>query len=187
MWRMYYLRFTKGMVFKLVVSILVAQAAGVVGSLFTTPSIPTWYEFLIKPYFNPPSWLFGPAWLTLYVLMAVAAFFVWMEGWEKKEVRIALSIYGVQLVLNTLWSILFFGLRSPLYGFLGIVPLWIAIALTIMLFYGISRKAAYLMIPYIVWVSFAAILNFTVWQLNPWPYGKLIIDILTIKGLIALL
>ncbi|MFB0562026.1 MAG: TspO/MBR family protein [Candidatus Lokiarchaeia archaeon] len=173
-------------VLKLIVSILIAEFAGIIGSVFTTPSIPIWYEFLIKPSFNPPSWLFGPVWTTLFLLMGISAYLVWIEGWENKEVKIALSVYGVQLVLNTLWSILFFGLQSPFAGFLGIIPLWIAIVLTILLFYKISKKAAYLLIPYILWVSFAAILNFTIWQLNPWPYGQLIIDILILQGLAAL-
>lgn len=98
--------------FKLVVSVLIALTAGIIGSVFTTPSIPIWYEFLIKPPFNPPSWLFGPAWTTLYILIGISAYLVWVEGWENKEVKIALSVYGVQLVLNALWSILFFGLQS---------------------------------------------------------------------------
>ncbi len=171
---------------KLVVSVIIALFAGIIGSVFTTASIPIWYNFLIKPPFNPPSWLFSPVWTILYILIGTSAYLVWMVGWENKEVKIALSVYGVQLVLNTLWSILFFGLQSPFLGFLGIVPLWISIVLTILLFYRVSKKAAYLLIPYILWVSFAAILNFTVWQLNPWPYGQLIINFMIFQGLATL-
>lgn len=177
---------TESKVFKLVVSIIIAEAIGIIGSFFTTPSIPIWYEFLIKPSFNPPSWIFAPVWTTLFLLMGIAAYFVWIQGWENKDVKIALTVYGTQLALNLLWSILFFGLQSPFSGFLEIILLWIAIALTIITFYKISKKAAYLMIPYILWVSFAAILNFTIWQLNPWPYGGLIINILIFLGLASL-
>jgi len=151
---------------KLVIAIVVSQLAGVIGSVFTISSIPTWYTTLQKPSFSPPNWIFGPAWTTLYFLMGVAAFLVWRHGFEKKEVRRALTIFGGQLVLNALWSIIFFGLHNPFWAFIEIIVLWLAILWTIFAFYKISRPAAYLLLPYILWVSFAAYLNYSIWILN---------------------
>ncbi len=110
--------------------------------------------------------MFGPVWITLYAMMGVAAYLVWNEGIEKKEVRIALGLFAVQLVLNSLWSFLFFGLKNPLYGLIEIVVLWIVILLTILKFWGISKTAGWLLIPYILWVSFATLLNFAIFRLN---------------------
>lgn len=149
-----------------VLSIVVCEGAGLIGSLATFPSIPTWYASLEKPAFNPPNWLFGPVWATLYALMGIAAFLVWRQGIRKREVKIALGIFLVQLVLNSLWSIVFFGLNSLLGGLVVILPLWVAILLSIVTFYRISKTAGVLLIPYILWVSFATILNFSLWQLN---------------------
>jgi len=146
--------------------ILLSFLAGAIGSLFTFSAIPNWYATLVKPSFAPPNWLFGPAWTTLYVLMGISAYFIYQKGWKNKPVRFALSIFGVQLALNALWSILFFGLRSPLYGLMGIIPLWLSIAFCIRLFYPIDKKAAYLLVPYILWVTFATLLNFSIWMLN---------------------
>ncbi|MBN2517805.1 MAG: tryptophan-rich sensory protein [Candidatus Altiarchaeota archaeon] len=151
---------------KLIVAILVSEMAGIIGSVFTTPAIPTWYATLEKPFFNPPSWVFAPVWTTLFVLMGIAAYLVWEKGFEKKEVRKALSIFGVQLVLNTMWSILFFGAQSPLLAFIEIIILWFAILLTIVKFWRISKNAGLLLIPYIAWVSFASVLNLSIWLLN---------------------
>lgn len=151
---------------KLVVSILVCQLAGIIGSVFTAPAIPTWYAQLKKPIFTPPSWLFAPAWITLFFLMSISLYLIWSRGLDKKQVRNSLIIFAVQLILNILWSLLFFGLRSPLLGLIDIVLLWFAILATILNFYRISPKAAFLLIPYILWVSFAALLNFSIWQLN---------------------
>ncbi|NYZ78659.1 tryptophan-rich sensory protein [Candidatus Micrarchaeota archaeon] len=153
----------------LIATILICEIAGVIGSLFTYQSIPDWYNTskLNKPSFTPPSWLFAPVWVTLYFLMGVSAYLIWEKGAKKKEVRNALSIFGVQLFLNVLWSILFFGLRCPLCGFVEIILLWLAIAATIIKFNKLSRAAAFLLIPYILWVTFAALLNFYVWMLNP--------------------
>lgn len=149
-----------------VLSIVVCEGAGLIGSLATFPSIPTWYASLEKPAFNPPNWLFGPVWATLYALMGIAAFLVWRQGIRKREVKIALGIFLVQLVLNSLWSIVFFGLNSLLGGLVVILPLWVAILLSIVTFYRISKTAGVLLIPYILWVSFATVLNFSLWQLN---------------------
>jgi len=151
---------------KLVIAIVVSELAGIVGSVFTVSSIPTWYATLQKPSFSPPNWIFGPAWTTLYFLIGIAAFLVWKKGLERKDVKIALGVFGVQLFLNTLWSIIFFGLHNPFWAFIEIIVLWLAILATISAFYKISRPAAYLLLPYILWVSFAAVLNFSIMILN---------------------
>ena len=152
--------------FKLVITIVVSELAGVIGSVFTVSSIPTWYATLQKPSFSPPNWIFGPAWTTLYFLMGVAAFLVWRHGVERKEVKTALAIFGGQLILNTLWSIIFFGLHNPFWAFIEIIILWLAILLTIISFYKISKTAVYLLLPYILWVGFASVLNFSILILN---------------------
>jgi benzodiazapine receptor len=153
-------------IFKLIVSIIACQFAGVIGSAFTTPAIPTWYAALVKPPFTPPSWLFAPAWITLYVLMGISASLVWRVGLDQKRVRTALILFLVQLVLNALWSVAFFGLQSPLGGIIVIVLLWVAILLTILKFFRISTAAGALLVPYIAWVTFAATLNAYIYVLN---------------------
>jgi benzodiazapine receptor len=152
---------------KLVVSIVACQAAGAIGSIFTTPAIPTWYAALEKPFFTPPNWLFAPAWITLYLLMAIAAFLVWRQGLGQKGVNSALLVFLVQLVLNALWSVVFFGLHSPLWGAVVILALWVAILLTIIRFFKLSTAAGALLLPYILWVSFASALNIAILVLNP--------------------
>lgn len=151
---------------KLAAAVFVCLSAGFIGSFFTVGAIPTWYATIQKPAFNPPSWVFGPVWTTLYVLMGISAYLIWMKGWDKKEVRIALFMFSLQLFLNVLWSVLFFGINRIFYAFIEIVFLWAAILATILLFNRISRNAALLLIPYILWVSFAAFLNYSLWQLN---------------------
>lgn len=152
---------------KLFIAVAASLMAGVVGSIFTAQSIPTWYASLNKPSFNPPNWVFTPVWTTLYILMGLAAYLVWDKGWSRRDVRVALDLFGAQLVLNTVWSIIFFGLRNLFYAFIEIMILWVAVALTIKRFYDIDKRAAYLLIPYIFWISFASILNYFVWQMNP--------------------
>ena len=154
-------------IFKLIISIVACQCAGLVGSMFTMSAIPTWYATLEKPPFTPPNWLFAPAWGTLYLLMGISAFIVWRKGLENRWVRGALIVFLIQLILNALWSVVFFGLESPLYGIIVIVALWIAILFTILKFLKISRAAGGLLLPYILWVSFAAVLNISIWVLNP--------------------
>ncbi|CAG0993384.1 Tryptophan-rich protein TspO [Methanosarcinales archaeon] len=151
---------------KLIVSITICLFAGFLGSFFTIPAIPTWYATLTKPSFAPPNWLFFPVWTTLFVMMGISLYLVWRRGLEGQQVKNALVIFAVQLILNVLWSAAFFGLRSPLSGLIEISILWISIAFTIMIFMKISRTAGLLLIPYIIWVSFAAILNFMIWRLN---------------------
>ncbi|MBW3022657.1 tryptophan-rich sensory protein [Candidatus Woesearchaeota archaeon] len=150
----------------LVISLAVCQLAGFIGSIFNVSSIPTWYETLNKPSFNPPNWIFAPVWTTLFVLMGISLYLVWSKGLKKKGVKSAVYVFGGQLALNTLWSILFFGLRSPTLAFVEIIILWLAILWTIIKFYKISKTAAYLLIPYIAWVSFAVLLNFVFVLLN---------------------
>ena len=151
---------------KLAISIVACQLAGVIGSFATSSSVTTWYPELIKPTFNPPSWLFAPVWIILYALMGVALYMVWDKGIKTKQSKWAIKLFGFQLGLNSLWSVLFFGLKNPLLAFLEIIILWTAILLMIMAFRRISKPAAYLLIPYILWVSFAAILNFSLFYLN---------------------
>lgn len=151
---------------RLIISIVLAQATGIIGSLFTYSEIPTWYMTLNKPSFNPPSWVFGPVWTTLFLLMGIAAFLVWKSGWSRIDVKKALGVYALQLVFNMTWSIVFFALHSPGWAFLNLIILWILIAWTMISFYKISKTATYLLIPYIAWVSFAGILNYTLWMLN---------------------
>jgi benzodiazapine receptor len=152
---------------KLVISVAVPILVGFFGSLFTTAdSLNNWYANLNKPPFNPPNWVFGPVWTTLYVLMGVAAFLVWRKGLGERGVRLALVCFIVQLVLNALWTPLFFGLRSPLAGLIDIVLLLAAIGLTTMLFLRISKPAGVLLVPYILWVLFATILNASIFLLN---------------------
>ncbi len=155
---------------KLLVSLALPQLAGLIGSLFTSSVIPTWYATINRPSLSPPNWIFGPVWTTLFILMGIAFYLVWTKWavlpWTKRQKRLALALFGVQLVLNTLWSIIFFGLQSPGGALIEIVFLWLAIAATIITFAKISRPAAWLLVPYIAWVSFASYLNYAIWSLN---------------------
>ncbi|MDO8499571.1 MAG: TspO/MBR family protein [bacterium] len=155
---------------KLIITIITSELAGIIGSVFTTPSITGWYAGIIKPVLNPPAWVFGPVWTTLFALMGVAAFIVWKKGLDRRNVKIALGIFIGQLVLNTLWSIIFFGLHSPGGALVEIAFLWLAILATIIAFYKISKPAAWLLVPYILWVSFASYLNFAIWSMNSGGY-----------------
>ena len=150
----------------LAASIAVALAAGIIGSLFTMPSIPTWYAQLEKPAFTPPSWVFGPVWTLLYVLMGTAFFLAWKKNFKGAKRNVAIGAYALQLALNVLWSIAFFGWHSPLAGLVVIVLLWLSIAATMVVFFRVSKTAAWLLLPYLLWVSFASLLNYAVWMLN---------------------
>jgi tryptophan-rich sensory protein len=153
-------------IFKLIISIVACLGAGAIGSVFTRSAIPTWYANLEKPFFTPPNWLFAPAWTLLYILMGIAAFLVWRKGLGNRQVRTTLIVFLIQLVLNSLWSVVFFGLESPLSGLIVISILWVAILVTIIKFFRISRVASVLMWPYLLWVTFAAVLNASIWLLN---------------------
>ncbi|MBW2967071.1 tryptophan-rich sensory protein [Candidatus Woesearchaeota archaeon] len=150
-------------------SVVVCLLAGFIGSLFNVRSIPGWYETIEKPFFNPPNWVFGPVWTVLYILMGIALYLIlvhWKERKKHKQVRNATVAFGIQLLLNAAWSALFFGLQSPMLAFIEILLLLAAIVYTTYLFFSISRPAAYLMMPYILWVTFASVLNLSIWILN---------------------
>lgn len=153
-------------IIKLVVSIVTCQLAGFIGSLFTTPSIPTWYATIKKPSFTPPNAVFGPVWTMLFLLMGISAYLIWRKGLQDKNVKWALMIFIVQLVLNVLWSILFFGLHHPFLAFIEIIVLWLVILATLISFMKLSKPAGILLLPYLIWVAFAAILNYQLWKLN---------------------
>ncbi len=144
---------------QLVFSILLCEGAGILGSLFTFSSIPTWYATLNKPVFSPPNFIFGPVWTLLYLLMGISLYLVW----QKKKVPF---VFWIQLLLNAAWSIVFFGLKNPTLAFVNIVALWIAIFITIRAFARVNKTAAYLLYPYLIWVSFASILNLAIVLLN---------------------
>ena len=149
---------------KLISSIVVVGLAGAFGSLFTTPTIPGWYAGLAKPLLNPPAWVFGPTWTILYLLMGVSLWLVWTsQSGEKSK---ALWLFAIQLVLNTIWSPIFFGAQSISGALTIIVLLWAAIVLTLKIFTKISRPAAWLLVPYLLWVTFAGYLHFAIWMLN---------------------
>lgn len=151
----------------LVLFIIVCELAGAIGAVFTTPSIPVWYATLLKPSFSPPNWVFFPVWTALYLMMGISAYLVWTFDIRKKNVLGSLMVFFGQLGLNTLWSVVFFGMRSILGGFIIIIAMWFAIAYTIVSFGKISRDAALILFPYLMWVTFATILNFALLILNP--------------------
>lgn len=155
-----------GNIGRIVVSIGFPLLCGFLGSLATRPAISTWYAGLAKPSFSPPNWLFGPAWTVLYILMGIAAFLVWNRGLGAPGVKAALLLFLVQLALNLAWSFIFFAGRSPAWGFVEILALWVAIVVTMVLFFRVSAAAGWLMVPYIGWVSFATVLNGAIMALN---------------------
>jgi len=174
---------------RLVTCIIICEMAGAIGAFFTTPQIGGWYRTLEKPSFNPPSWIFGPVWTTIFVLMGISLFLVWDKKWvvtneigsqnaktwnkwsasllsgSWKKLNIVL-IFSLQLFLNVLWSFIFFGLHNPGLAFFELIMLWVAIIFTAVNFYRVSKNAALLLVLYIVWVSFAAVLNLSIWLLN---------------------
>lgn len=152
---------------ELLICCAVPFLVGLMGSLFTTAdSLGNWYADLNKPFFNPPNWIFGPVWTTLYIMMGISAYLVWQKDINRKAVHIVLACFAVQLFLNAIWTLLFFGLHSPLLGLIDIVLLLNAVIVTIFAFFQISRPAALLLIPYLAWVSFATVLNASIYLLN---------------------
>lgn len=151
---------------KLLISLVAPQLAGLIGSLFTRDAISEWYVELVRPTIAPPSWIFAPVWTTLYLLMGIACYLVWRKGIKECGVMLALGLFAGQLVLNTLWSIIFFGARNPGLAFAEIIVLWCAIVATMVAFYRVSRPAMWLLVPYLAWVSFAGYLNYSFWMLN---------------------
>jgi benzodiazapine receptor len=151
----------------LILAVLACLIAMAVGAAATAPNIDGWYASLTRPSWTPPSWVFGPVWTVLYLMMAVSVWLVWRR--RETDVRRPLVLFAVQLTLNVGWSWLFFSLHAPLAAMIEIVVLWIAIAATIASFWRYSRTAAILLIPYLVWVTYATTLNFGFWQLNIQP------------------
>jgi benzodiazapine receptor len=150
----------------ILVFIIICELAGLIGSVFTMPSVPGWYAGLVKPPFNPPNWVFAPVWTALYALMGLSAYLVYKKGWEKYEVRRALAVFAAQLLLNVLWSVVFFGAHAILGAVVVIILLGTMILASIWLFSRISKPAAYLLTPYILWVGFATVLNISLYILN---------------------
>lgn len=157
---------------RLLISLIITLSAGLIGSLATSTSLQIWFPTLSKPAFNPPNWLFAPVWTILFILMGISFFIIWNEGAEKKKDKnkeyrkSALMFFTIQLVANILWSLLFFFFQNPFLAFVEIIVLFSTIVLVIYYFKSINRTAAWLLIPYLFWVSFAAVLNFAIWQLN---------------------
>ncbi|HCL95607.1 TPA: TspO protein, partial [candidate division WWE3 bacterium] len=147
---------------KLIISLIVTFAAAALGSYFTTPNISTWYASLNKPFFSPPEWIFAPVWSLLYILMAIALYLVWKKDSPQQDKTKAIILYAIQLSLNALWSVIFFGMREPGIALAEIVVLETVIILTALSFRKMSKVAARLFIPYIIWVGFAAILNLSI-------------------------
>jgi tryptophan-rich sensory protein len=152
---------------KLIVSILIVFLAGAVGTVFTLKEITTWYVTLPKPAWTPPNWAFGPVWSFLYILMGIALFLVWREGLDRRDVQIAITVFAVQLVINVVWSLVFFGTHNIAGGLIMVIILWISILINIIVFYRISKPAGLILVPYIIWVSIASYLNYSVFILNP--------------------
>jgi tryptophan-rich sensory protein len=140
--------------------------AGIIGSIFTASSVANWYPTLVMPSFTPPGFYIGLIWIVLFTLMGISLFLIWRETPRNQAARIALSFFSAQLIVNVLWSVAFFGMRSPISGLVVIALLWVLILITIIKFWPKNRTAALLLIPYIVWVSIAACLNYYIWRLN---------------------
>lgn len=157
----------KPFVLPVVIGVLICLAAGLLGSMVTMPAVESmWFIDLNKPVFQPPNWLFAPVWTILYILMGVAAGIVYVEGKNKMEGKTALILFAVQLVLNILWSFMFFGVHTLLGASVNIVLLWGTLLATIIYFFKLNRAAGWMMIPYILWVTFATILTITLFVMN---------------------
>ena len=152
--------------YKLIIAILIPLAIGSLAGFFTASSVNGWYTTLVKPSFNPPNWLFAPVWTTLYIMMGIAFFIIWKSNANEVVKRTAITLYIIQLILNFCWSIIFFYAQQPGWALVDILLMWIFILLTIRWFAKISAVSAWLLVPYLCWVSFATILNYAIWKLN---------------------
>ena len=152
---------------KLVLSILLPQLVGIVSGLASVGGTREWYDTLVKPSFTPPTWVFGPAWTLLYFMMGIALYLVWRKGLSESGAKSALVFFLVQMALNGFWSPLFFGMQAPGLALIDIILLWCAVVVTIYLFFRQNKIAGMLLIPYWAWVTFATLLNYSFWQLNP--------------------
>lgn len=150
---------------KLIISILLPLSVGAIAGMFTSQAVPIWYASLNKPSFSPPNWVFGPVWTTLYILLGISFFLIWKEE-ASKERDLAIKVFSIQMLLNFAWSFLFFYFNLIGAALIEIILLWISIASMIYLFYKIKPVAAYMNIPYLLWVSFATILNAGYYFLN---------------------
>ncbi len=151
---------------KLFISILLPVLVGAIAGMFTSSGVTGWYAIANKPWFNPPNWIFAPVWTMLYILMGIALFIIWKSETDKILKQTAVTLFVIQLALNFFWSFIFFKLQQPGWAFAEIILMWVMILLTIIWFGKISSPAAWLLVPYICWVSFAAVLNFSIWKLN---------------------
>lgn len=151
-------------ILKLVGSIALCQSAGLIGSFFTVSSIQNWYNLLNQPSFRPPNWLFGPVWTILYTLMGISFYLIWIK--KGPLVKQALTIFLIHLFFNATWSIVFFGLHNIFLALINILVIWVFIVVLINKFWSLDKRASILLIPYLAWVSFATILNYSIWILN---------------------
>ena len=151
---------------KLIISILIPVLVGAISGYFTSSGVNGWYALANKPWFNPPNWIFAPVWTTLYVLMGIAFFLVWKSEPTNLIKKTAIVLFAFQLLLNFFWSFIFFKLQQPGWAFAEIILMWVMILLTILWFGKISSTASWLLVPYICWVSFASVLNYSIWRLN---------------------
>lgn len=151
---------------KLFLSILIPLLVGGISGFFTSSGVQGWYAVANKPWFNPPNWIFAPVWTALYILMGIAVFLIWKAEADKAVKQTALILFVVQLTLNFFWSLIFFKLQQPGWALVEIAVMWLAILFTILWFGKISSTAAWLLVPYISWVSFASVLNYAIWKLN---------------------
>lgn len=162
----------KNKILKFLFAVVLCEGAGIIGAFFTTPAIGSWYATLTKPSFNPPNWIFAPVWTLLFFLMGVALYLIFQEKSKGKNIQTALLVFFQQLALNVLWSALFFGMQNPKLAFVEIIVLWFAILMAIFYFAKISKIAAWLLVPYILWVSFAGYLNYSIWQISAHVPGQ---------------
>lgn len=151
---------------QLILAIGISQTAGLIGSIFTVQAIPTWYINLNKPWFNPPNWIFGPVWFALYTLMGMALYLIRRKDSKNPLFKQVIIIFCLQLIFNASWSIVFFGLRNIQLALINIIILWCLVVETFFSFYKIDKIASYMLIPYVLWTSFAGILNYYIWALN---------------------
>ncbi|NDK07941.1 tryptophan-rich sensory protein [Candidatus Gracilibacteria bacterium] len=152
-------------IIRFIISVLIPILIGFTASFFTVSGIDSWYVDLVKPFFNPPNWIFGPVWTILYIMIGISFYLVWKEGFGNNKTRL-LVIYFIQLSLNFAWSFSFFYFGNPLLGLINIILLLIFIGLNIKVFYDVKKWAGYLLIPYLLWVMFATVLNFSIFILN---------------------
>ena len=151
---------------RLIISLALPQLAGLVGSFFTSPAIPTWYASLERPSFSPPNWVFGPVWVTLYLLMGISIYLIWNKLESNKKAKNFFWLFWIHLVFNATWSIAFFGLQNPGLALINIAVIWVLIVALVIGFWKIDKRASYLLLPYFLWVSFASVLNYFIWVLN---------------------